>query len=82
MCALAVIYHKFNRNPDNIIPAVASCLGDLVNLVLLGFVSALLVPFIQTSMLHSFELLVFPSYVLPSLHQENGQYLCRSDRFT
>jgi solute carrier family 41 len=38
MCALVVICHKFNRYPDNIIPAVTSCLGDLVNLVLLGFV--------------------------------------------
>ena len=48
MCALVVICHKFNRDPDNIVPAVASCLGDLVTLVLLGFVSALLAPFIQT----------------------------------
>ena len=48
MCALVVICHKFNRDPDNIVPAVASCLGDLVTLVLLGFVSALFVPFIQT----------------------------------
>ena len=48
MCALVVICHKFNRDPDNIVPAVASCLGDLVTLVMLGFVSALFVPFIQT----------------------------------
>ena len=48
MCTLVVICHKFNRDPDNIVPAVASCLGDLVTLVMLGFVSALFVPFIQT----------------------------------
>ena len=48
MCALVVICHKFNRDPDNIVPAVASCLGDLVTLVMLGFVSALFIPFIQT----------------------------------
>ena len=48
MCALVVICHKFNRDPDNIVPAVASCLGDLVTLVMLGFVSAIFIPFIQT----------------------------------
>ena len=48
MCTLVVIYHKFNRDPDNIVPAVASCLGDLFTLVMLGFVSGLLPFFIQT----------------------------------
>ena len=48
MCALVVVCHRFNRDPDNIVPAVASCLGDLVTLVMLGFVSTLFVPFIQT----------------------------------
>jgi len=48
MCALVVICHKCNRDPDNIVPAVASCLGDLITLVLLGFVSALFISSIQT----------------------------------
>ena len=48
MCTLVVICHKFNRDPDDIVPAVASCLGDLFTLFMLGFVSDLLVPFIQT----------------------------------
>ena len=48
MCALVVICHNYNRDPDNIVPAVASCLGDLVTLVMLGFVSTFFIPFIQT----------------------------------
>ncbi|KAF8955560.1 hypothetical protein BDZ97DRAFT_1673673 [Flammula alnicola] len=48
MCTLIVLCRKFNRDPDNIAPAVASCLGDLVTLVLVGFVSTLLIPFIRT----------------------------------
>ncbi|KAH9483604.1 Solute carrier family 41 member 1 [Psilocybe cubensis] len=48
MCTLIVLCRKFDRDPDNIAPAVASCLGDLVTLVLVGFVSTLLIPFIRT----------------------------------
>ena len=48
MCTLVVLCRKYNLDPDNIAPAVASCLGDLFTLVLLGFVSTLLVPFIRT----------------------------------
>jgi len=48
MCVLVVLCRKYNRDPDNIAPAVASCLGDLFTLVLLGVVSAVLVPFIRT----------------------------------
>lgn len=48
MCALVVICRKYDRDPDNIAPAVASCLGDLVTLVLLGLVSTLFVPYLRT----------------------------------
>lgn len=48
MCTLIVLCRKFDRDPDNIAPAVASCLGDLFTLVLIGFVSTLLIPFIRT----------------------------------
>jgi solute carrier family 41 len=48
MCTLIVLCKKFDRDPDNIAPAVASCLGDLVTLILLGVVSTLLIPFIRT----------------------------------
>ena len=33
---------------DNIAPPVASCLGDLITLFLLGFVSNILIPFLNT----------------------------------
>ncbi|CAA7260901.1 unnamed protein product [Cyclocybe aegerita] len=48
MCTLVVLCRKYDRDPDNIAPAIASCLGDLFTLVLLGFVSTLLIPFIRT----------------------------------
>lgn len=48
MCTLVVLCRKFNRDPDNIAPAVASCLGDLFTLILLGIVATLLVPFLHT----------------------------------
>ena len=45
-----VLCRKYNRVPDNIAfaPAIASCLGDLFTLLLLGGVSTLLVPFIRS----------------------------------
>ncbi|KAF9453714.1 hypothetical protein P691DRAFT_657998 [Macrolepiota fuliginosa MF-IS2] len=48
MCTLIVLCRKFNRDPDNIAPAIASCLGDLVTLCLIGLVSMLLIPFLHT----------------------------------
>ncbi|KAL9714657.1 hypothetical protein Ac2012v2_001316 [Leucoagaricus gongylophorus] len=48
MCTLIVLCKKFNRDPDNIAPAIASCLGDLVTLCLVGLVSTLLIPFLHT----------------------------------
>jgi len=58
MCILVIICQKYNRDPDNIAPAVASCLGDLVTLVLLGFVSALFIPFIETPLPFIFGIFV------------------------
>ena len=63
MCTLVVICHEFNRDPDNVVPAVASCLGDLFTLVMLGFVSGLLVPFIQTPLPLCVGIFVLPSLV-------------------
>ncbi|KAF6758209.1 solute carrier family 41 member 1 [Ephemerocybe angulata] len=48
MCFLIIVCRKFKLDPDNIAPAVASCLGDLVTLCLVGFVSTLLLPFLRT----------------------------------
>lgn len=48
MCTVVLLCRKYKRDPDNIAPAIASCLGDLFTLVLLGTVSTLLVPFIRT----------------------------------
>lgn len=48
MCTIVVLCRKFNRDPDNIAPAVASCLGDLFTLILLGYTSTVLIPFLHT----------------------------------
>ncbi|EAU81850.1 solute carrier family 41 member 1 [Coprinopsis cinerea okayama7 len=48
MCALILFCRRYNLNPDNIAPAVASCLGDLVTLCMIGLVSTLLIPFLHT----------------------------------
>ncbi|KIK96682.1 hypothetical protein PAXRUDRAFT_825705 [Paxillus rubicundulus Ve08.2h10] len=48
MCALIVICRRYGRDPDNIAPPVASCLGDLVTLCLLGTISSILINFANT----------------------------------
>ncbi|KAF8638855.1 hypothetical protein AX17_001911 [Amanita inopinata Kibby_2008] len=48
MCTLVVLCRVFGRDPDNIAPPIASCLGDLVTLCLLGLISNFLIPFLNT----------------------------------
>ncbi|KAK0227911.1 Mg transporter [Armillaria fumosa] len=48
MCGLIVVCRHYGRDPDNIAPPVASCLGDLVTLVLIGAVSTVLIRFLHT----------------------------------
>jgi solute carrier family 41 len=44
MCSLVLLCRYFKLNPDNIAPAVASALGDLLTLTLLGLSSHFLYP--------------------------------------
>ncbi|KAJ7144974.1 solute carrier family 41 member 1 [Mycena crocata] len=48
MCGLVVLCRRFGRDPDNIAPPIASCLGDLVTLILIGAVSSVLIIFLHT----------------------------------
>ncbi|KAG6907514.1 hypothetical protein DXG01_008603 [Tephrocybe rancida] len=48
MCTLIVMCRRYGRDPDNIAPPVASCLGDLVTLLFMGLVSAVLIGIIGT----------------------------------
>ena len=48
MSTIVVLCRKYDRDPDNIAPAVASCLGDLFTLILLGCVATALIPFLHT----------------------------------
>jgi len=43
MCFLVVLCRKLGRDPDNIAPPIASCLGDLVTMTLIGVMSTLLI---------------------------------------
>ncbi|KAJ3728229.1 solute carrier family 41 member 1 [Lentinula raphanica] len=47
MCTLIVLCRRYGRDPDNIAPPIASCLGDLVTLLLIGIISTLLIPFLN-----------------------------------
>ncbi|KAI0078969.1 hypothetical protein K474DRAFT_1738766 [Panus rudis PR-1116 ss-1] len=48
MCTLVVLCRKFGLDPDNVAPPVASCLGDLVTLSLLGLVSSIYINLVNT----------------------------------
>ncbi|KAJ6630275.1 hypothetical protein B0H10DRAFT_1983851 [Mycena sp. CBHHK59/15] len=63
MCGLVVLCRRFGRDPDNIAPPIASCLGDLVTLILLGMVSSILVMFLHTPIPFTVGLLVCLSAV-------------------
>ncbi|KAM0792201.1 hypothetical protein ACM66B_004898 [Microbotryomycetes sp. NB124-2] len=48
MCSLVVICRRFRVNPDNVATPIASCLGDMVTLVVLGVLSSIFVKFMGT----------------------------------
>ncbi|TFY51642.1 hypothetical protein EVG20_g10906 [Dentipellis fragilis] len=48
MCGLIVLCRKLGRDPDNIAPPIAACLGDLVTLFLLSLISGFLIRFLNT----------------------------------
>ncbi|KAH0584612.1 hypothetical protein H2248_010145 [Termitomyces sp. 'cryptogamus'] len=58
MCALIVICRWYGRDPDNIAPPVASCLGDLVTLLWMSAVSATLIGVIHTPIPFIFGILI------------------------
>ncbi|KAF8626384.1 hypothetical protein AX15_005033 [Amanita polypyramis BW_CC] len=64
MCVLTVLCRIFGLDPDNIAPPIASCLGDLITLSLLGFVSNVLIPFLNTPAPSIILLLVISSAIV------------------
>ncbi|KAJ6606159.1 Mg transporter [Mycena vulgaris] len=58
MCGLVVLCRRYGRDPDNIAPPIASCLGDLVTLVLIGAVSSVLIIFLHTPIPFTLAILV------------------------
>ncbi|KAE9405851.1 hypothetical protein BT96DRAFT_955114 [Gymnopus androsaceus JB14] len=47
MCLLIIICRRYGRDPDNIAPPIAACLGDLVTLLLIGLLSTIFIPFLN-----------------------------------
>ncbi|KAG6853098.1 hypothetical protein C0991_006901 [Blastosporella zonata] len=58
MCALIVICRRYGRDPDNIAPPIAACLGDLVTLLFMGVVSSFLMPGISTPIPFVFAIVI------------------------
>ncbi|KAG6897870.1 hypothetical protein C0992_009668 [Termitomyces sp. T32_za158] len=58
MCTLIVICRSYGRDPDNIAPPVASCLGDLITLLWMSAVSATLIGVIHTPIPFIFGVLI------------------------
>ncbi|KAG5639191.1 hypothetical protein H0H81_006095 [Sphagnurus paluster] len=48
MCSLIVVCRKYGRDPDNIAPPIASCLGDLFTLCFIGVTSTILILVLHT----------------------------------
>ncbi|KAG0692383.1 Mg transporter [Suillus ampliporus] len=48
MCFLVIVCRRYGRDPDNIAPPIASCLGDLVTLSLLGAISSVLIKVVNS----------------------------------
>ncbi|KAL4244168.1 SLC41A transporter family protein [Abortiporus biennis] len=48
MCTLVVLCRRFDLDPDNIAPPIASCLGDLITLSFLGGVSSIYIRLVKT----------------------------------
>ncbi|KAF8507993.1 hypothetical protein JB92DRAFT_2733830 [Gautieria morchelliformis] len=50
MCTLVLACRRWHRDPDNITPPIASCLGDLLTLCIIGLVSSVLVRTMDSAM--------------------------------
>ncbi|GAA5970152.1 hypothetical protein JCM11641_000290 [Rhodosporidiobolus odoratus] len=48
MCSLVVLCRRFNINPDNIATPLASSLGDMITLTIIGILSSLFITFMGT----------------------------------
>lgn len=63
MCGLIVLCRRVGRDPDNIAPPIAACLGDLLTLCLLGGLSSMLIRFIHTPIPLALAILIVLSTV-------------------
>ncbi|KAJ6500750.1 Mg transporter, partial [Mycena sanguinolenta] len=63
MCGLVVLCRRYGLDPDNIAPPIASCLGDLVTLILLAAVSSVLIFVLHTPIPATVALIVVLSAI-------------------
>ncbi|KAG7086365.1 hypothetical protein E1B28_002325 [Marasmius oreades] len=64
MSGIVLICLRFSLDPDNIAPPIASCLGDLVTLCLIGVTSTILVPFMYNPAILSIPIIMVLMLVL------------------
>lgn len=60
---------------DNIAPAIASCLGDLVTLCLIGLVSSLLIPFLHTPIPFIISIIVIVTALTSLVYTLRNKYV-------
>lgn len=79
MCSLILLCRYWNLNPDNIAPAVASALGDLLTLTLLGLSSHFLypLPVIGLLAIQAFYVLLFIASFYLTLRNQRIKGLLR-----
>ncbi|KAF7294599.1 Mg transporter [Mycena indigotica] len=73
MCALVVACRRFGLDPDNIAPPIASCLGDLVTLVLLSLFASALFPTLHTPIPSVILILIILSAISCALYTRRNR---------
>ncbi|KAL0056787.1 hypothetical protein AAF712_016601, partial [Marasmius tenuissimus] len=58
MSGIVLVCLRFSLDPDNIAPPIASCLGDLVTLCLIGATSTILVPFMHNPSIFEIPIII------------------------
>ncbi|KAF9265966.1 hypothetical protein L218DRAFT_956933 [Marasmius fiardii PR-910] len=64
MSGIVLVCLRFSLDPDNIAPPIASCLGDLVTLCLIGLTSTILVPLMYNPAIFDIPVIVVLVLVL------------------
>ncbi|KAF7359108.1 Solute carrier family 41 member 1 [Mycena sanguinolenta] len=75
MCGLVVICRRYGLDPDNIAPPIASCLGDLITLILLAAVSSVLIFVLHTPIPATVALIVILSAISCGMYTRRNSHV-------